>query len=405
LSNVNGSVESVILIAESKPKVKAMNQFPGTCTIVCVVALMWSTLTSIAVGQSAQPIDRIELIERAVGRLIEIQEQDGAWPYEGVYRVGGKIPVGYRIGGTAIVCCALLDAPIKDRSKADEAIGRGIKLVLEELEHPLMKVSVENKYDVRVWGHIYALETFVRLKSSGRFADLEVEVKPWIDKLVPILMKEQLEDGGWNYASRNQHACFVTAPALQALMLARANGIEVEDTVFERGVKALIHSRGENGAFSYSGTTSVMGGGEKIPGSIARNPICEATLLMLKQGDNKQLQAAIDAFHEHWDELEKRRKKTGTHVPPYGIAPYYFYYGHRYLAQSIELLPAELHDREYQRLEAVLRKTLDDDHTWNDRVFARSRAFGTAMSVLALSRNAVPLPSKIAATEKSNLPN
>jgi hypothetical protein len=335
------------------------------------------------------PVDRIELIERAVERLVEIQETDGAWPYEGVYRVGGKIPVGYRVGGTSIVCCALLGAPIKDRQKADEAIRRGVALILTELEHPLMKRSTINRYDVRVWGHIYALELLVRLKTCGRFADLERDAQAWIEKLVPILVEEQLDDGGWNYASRNQHATFVTAPALQALMLAHKQGVEVETSVFDRGLKALTNSRGRNGAFSYSGTTAVMGGGEKIPGSIARNAVCEATLLMFDQGDLQHLQTAIDGFYEHWDELEKRRKKTGTHLPPYGIAPYYFYYGHRYLAQALEMLPAESREKEFERFEVILRKTMDDDHTWNDRVFERSRAFGTAMSILALSRSPV----------------
>lgn len=339
-----------------------------------------------------RPLEREELIERAVGRLIEIQEPDGAWPYEGVYRVRRQIPVGYRVGGTAIVCFALLDAPIKDRSLADQAIVRGAQLVLKELEHPLMAVSLENVYDVRVWGHIYALELFLRLQASGRFTDLENESKIWIERLVSILVEEQLEDGGWNYASRNRHASFVTAPALQALILARQSGIELEESVFDRGIKALVGSRSSNGAFTYSGMASGRRS-VQMPGSIARSPICEVTLLMLDNGDVEKLQIAIDAFYEHWDELEKRRKKTGTHEPPYGVAPYYFYYGHRYLAQAIEMLPAEVREREYERFDAVLRKTMDDDFTWNDRVFERSRAFGTAMSVLALSREKVPLHS------------
>lgn len=344
--------------------------------------------------QEAPQLERAALIERAAGRLIEIQEADGAWPYEGVYRVNRQIPVGYRIGGTAIVCMALLDAPLQDRTQADASIRRGVQLILSELEHPLMAVSLENTYDVRVWGHIYGLEALVRLKASGRFGDLEEKMQAWIERLLPILVEEQLPDGGWNYASRNQHAPFVTAPALQALLIARANGMKVDAAVFEHGVEALLGSRGANGAFSYSGKTSVTGGGEKLPGSIARNPISEATLLMLDKGNVQQLQTAIDAFYEHWNELEKRRKKTGTHVPPYGVAPYYFYYGHRYLAQSIELLPADSRAQEYERFEAVLRKTMDEDFTWNDRVFDRSRAFGTAMSILALSRAAVPLPTK-----------
>jgi hypothetical protein len=365
----------------------------------CVVSLVgWDTSGFLIQEHQVSRSEQEELVELAVRRLIECQEEDGAWPYEGVYRVGGEIPVGYRVGGTAIVCAALLDAPVKDRAPADDAIRRGIRLVLKELEHPLMKVSVENRYDVRIWGHIYALDTLARIRSSARFGDLDGELDPWIPRLVDIVCEEQLADGGWNYASRDKHATFVTAPALQALLLAKNREVEVPDEVFERGVTALLESRGENGAFSYSGKTGVMGGEEKMPGSIARNAVCEATLILLEKGDIGHLQSAIDAFYEHWDELEKRRKKTGTHVPPYGIAPYYFYYGHRYIGQAIDLLPAESRAREHDRLAAILRKTMDDDHTWNDRVFERSRAFGTAMSILALSHDRVPLPSGKTAT-------
>ena len=38
-------------------------------------------------------------------RLKELRGQDGPgveWPYEGVYRVGRRIPAGYRVGGSAI---------------------------------------------------------------------------------------------------------------------------------------------------------------------------------------------------------------------------------------------------------------------------------------------------------------
>lgn len=364
-----------------------------------LVLAIWACGSAHAAGCQEPPLERTELIERAAARLVEIQDKDGAWPYEGVYRVRGEIPVGYRVGGTAIVCAALLDAPLKDRAAADKAIRRGVELVLKELEHPLMETSTVNRYDVRVWGHIYALDTLVRLAASGRFADLDEQTRTWRERLVASLREEQLEDGGWNYANRDEHATFVTAPALQALMLADRHGLDVPDELMERGAKALAASRGDNGAFSYSGVTAVMGGTEKIPGSIARNAVCESTLLMLGQGDPARIQPAIDAFHEHWDELEKRRKKSGTHEPPYGIAPYYFYYGHRYIAQAISLLPQESRASEHVRFEAVLRKTLDADHTWNDRVFERSRAFGTAMSVLALSQEHVPLPNAAAAAE------
>lgn len=352
---------------------------------------------------SIEKSDVEELVNAAANRLIELQEEDGAWPYEGVYRVRPTgmrrptrkdlvIPVGYRIGGSSIVCSSLISAKLKDRSKIETAVTKSTKLILDELEDPLMEPTARDSYDVRVWGHIYALDYFCRLHDTKGFVELKKSTGPWIQKLVDALVLEEIKGGGWNYSNQRRHACFVTSPALQALMLARQSGATVPDAVFERGAEVLKNTRdNRTGAFQYSGTT----GRDTLPGSIARGPVSEATLLLLGGGDTEKLQAAINAFHVHWEELEKRRKKTGTHVGPHGVAPYYFYYGHRYLAQAIKMLPKEKQDDEFQKLLQVLMKTKDSDNTWNDRVFDRSKAYGTAMSLLALSRENVLLPKII----------
>lgn len=334
--------------------------------------------------------DREELILRAAARLIELQEADGAWPYEGVYRVNRKIPVGYRVGGTAIVCTSLLYAD--DGPESTAAIERGVAIILEDLEHELMKPDTSDNYDVRVWGHIYALDFFCRIRDTMRLESVREKTDAWIPRLVEILRTEQIDDGGWNYAGQRRHASFVTAPAVQALLLARQQGEDVPDSVFEKAKEVLLSSRTETGAFQYSGT--VRRRQASLPGSVARSAICESTLLMLGDGNVDNLRNAIDAFHEHWDELEKRRKQTGTHAPPYNIAPYYFYYGHRYLAQSIQFLPSLEQAAAAEKFYQVLLKTRDADDTWNDRIFERSRSYGTAMSILALL-NDVPAPAPL----------
>ena len=350
-------------------------------------------------GQPQRDIEseRTHLIQAAAKRLLEIQEPDGAWPYEGVYRVGrsedypsGKIPMGYRVGGTSLVCSALISCPFDDPSKMEAAVIKATELVLQELEHPLLAPSQSDRYDVRVWGHIYALDYFCRLERTTGFDAIKIRTRPWIETLVATLVSEELDGGGWNYATRRSHACFVTAPALQSLLLAQQLGEDVPSEVFERGAKILSESRVDTGAFQYSGTV-----GERkdlLPGAIARAPIAETTMLMLGAGDPAHLEQALAAFHQYWDELEKRRKKTGTHLPPYGVAPYYFYYGHRYAAQAIRMLPPEKQDPEFEKFFAILLKTKDPDDTWNDRIFDRSKAFGTAMALLAISRDSVELP-------------
>ena len=353
--------------------------------------------------EQKESLPRGELIEAAVGRLVQLQHEDGAWPYEGVYRVpapGVKrptrrdyvIPVGYRIGGTSIACSALISAEVKDREALTSAVNRGTEMILKELKSPLMKPTQESFYDVRIWGHIYALDFLARLQKAKGFDELKEKTKPHIQKLVDAVVFQQTKAGGWNYANRTQHCCFVTAPAVHALMLAREAEADVDDKVFEQSLKILQESRKAELVFPYSGTRSRR---DTAPGSVARAPVSEATMLLLGDGDREKLQQCIDAFHQHWDELEKRRKKNGTHLPPHGIAPYYFYYAHRYAAMAIRMLPEQQQDTEFKKFYEVLLRTKDDDNTWNDRVFEQSKAYGTSMSLLALSRDSVALPKKI----------
>ncbi len=95
------------------------------------------------------------------------------WPYEGVYRVApGIIPPGYRVGGTAICCLALMETPGFGTNAAHRAaFDRGIAFILDTLaKDPLMEAGFLGTYDVRGWGHAYALLTLLRaleLKQLG----------------------------------------------------------------------------------------------------------------------------------------------------------------------------------------------------------------------------------------------
>lgn len=391
---------------------------PTTAAIV----LLFSVLPALGQADSAQrpAPDRAKLLSTAVAALLEMQEPDGDWPYEGVYRVHNEIPLGYRVGGTAIVAEALLFAA-PDDARARTAIDRGVAFILGRLDDPLMAPSTKDAYDVRVWGHCYALELFCRLRAARRLGGHAKPAGEWIPRLVRTLVEEQLRDGGWNYADHRRQATFVTAPVVQALLLAKSQGEAVPEAVFAKARRALIRSRYENGAFAYSGfapapepaaatrpagaapaTTSSAPASRAsgramlaIEGSIARSAICETTLALLGAERSGEIERALDAFYAHWDWLEKRRKQTGTHVPPFMIAPYYFYYGHRYAAQAIELLPAARREAERKRLLEFILRTRDEDGTWNDRVFPRSRNYGTAMVVLALLGPELPLPPAV----------
>lgn len=334
------------------------------------------------------------LVATGIRQLISAQEENGAWAYEGVYRVNGEIPAGYRVGGTAIVAGTLLLAAPDDPA-ARAAWERGLGVVLSGLDDPLLAPSTEDAYDVRVWAHAAALEFLCRVhraKVGGRHAKA---VETWIPKLIRTLVTEELSGGGWNYAGRAAPASFVTAPVAQALLEARSAGFEVSDDLRTRSRRVLELARAKTGAFLYSGTFKEGESGytsDQLQGSIARSAACESTLVLLGGGSVERVQAALDAFHEHWQALEDRRRKTGTHVGPYKIAPYYFYFGHFYAAQAVRLLPEGSRTRERERLLTTILKTRDADGTWNDRVFPRSKSYGTAMMVRALLPD-VPVPA------------
>jgi hypothetical protein len=347
-----------------------------------------------AASAASPPPSPAELVRQAVAQLITLEEDGGQWPYEGVYRVNREIPIGYRVGGTAIVAGTMLHAAATDDAAAAAAIDRATAFVVGGLDHPLMQPSTADGYDVRVWGHGYALEYFCMLRAAKRTGTHEPAIAKWIPRLIEILTEEEIAGGGWNYANRRSHASFVTAPVLQALLLAKSQGEKVPDELLARAKDVLLKSRMEDGAFLYSGVTR---GGRpnpraQMPGAIARSPICESTLILCGAGSTDAIRASLEAFHTHWEELERRRQKTGTHEGPYQIAPYYFYYGHRYAAQAIEMLPDAERPAQRQRLLQLIMKTRDADGTWNDRVFPRSRNYCTAMVVLALLGEKTPRP-------------
>jgi hypothetical protein len=337
-----------------------------------------------------------DLLAESVKALVKIQEEGGQWPYEGVVRVKGEIPIGYRVGGTSIVASTLLYAAPMDKD-AQAAVAKALTFVLKELEDPLMAPSTKEAYDVRVWGHGYALEFLCYLRALKLTGERTKDIDSWIKKLVETLITEEIPGGGWNYANRRQQASFTTAPIVQSLLLAKAQGEVVPAEIFERARKALEKGRFDSGSFAYSGPAKEPAGAiNKLPGSVARSPVCETTLILLGGGKLEEVKKSIDAFHTHWEELEKRRQKPGTHVGDYKIAPYFFYYGHRYCAQAIQMLPEKERTAERERLMKWVMQVRDKDGLWNDRVFERSRNYGTAMVVTIMLNDKAPMPPALA---------
>ena len=112
------------------------------------------------------PIDPAAASKTAVAGILALTEEGNQWPYEGVYREDrGNLPVGYRIGGTSITIMGLVSVPgYRDDSKRVEAVNLALKFVLDKLEDKRMTEGFIGGYDVRGWGHIYALQCLLHLQ-------------------------------------------------------------------------------------------------------------------------------------------------------------------------------------------------------------------------------------------------
>jgi hypothetical protein len=343
-------------------------------------------------------------VDEGVKFLVSSQEGEprAQWPYEGVYRVRGEIPVGYRIGGTGIVGECLVRMPgYGADGPRKAAVRRACEFVCAGIREPLMNPDYDAGYDVRGWGYCYGARFLLALRAAkavptGMQQDVDRALRWYLDAMQRT---EIPQVGGWNYARQPgiETPCpaspFMTAPCLQVLFEARAQGLDVDASVVARALGALERCRTEQGNVSYSAERQSREPMRTVPGAIGRMVCAEPLLLRAGRGDADRVRFALDQFLEHWRELEKRRKKTGTHVAPYGVAPYYFFFGFFHAFDAVECLP-EAERGEYRRqLEQLVFAVRDQDGTWDDRVFPRSRSFGTAMALMGLMRPQATAPA------------
>ena len=314
-------------------------------------------------------------------------DKDAAeWPYEGVYRVrGGIIPSGYRVGGTSIVCDTLLRAGAggEDAEALEEAVERSADFVLDMIKRDKgMAIGPKRGYDVRGWGHAYALQFFLTLREVGPSKlKKSSKIKGSIKELIKRLEANQTAMGGWNYANDRAVSPFMTGSTLLILFDAKEAGHDVDEDMVERALDALEACRTEAVSYAYSGKAR---GEVLMPGSSARSACAELALYKAGRSDADELRKAVVGFFEGYDDLLVRKSQQGTHVGKYGIAPYYFFFGHTYVALAIEELPEAERDAHRAELRRLIWSTRNDDGSWNDRVFPRTASYSTAMILQAL---------------------
>ena len=370
----------------------------NTATLAALLALapVQQDVGTPALTQATQRI-----INRGLTSVLALEDEasPGEWPYEGALRNKGKIPIGFRVGGTGFVVISLAAAPsLEQHPERREALERGVEFLVAVLDDPSMSVNIHPGYDMRLWGQIEAARGLLAARKAGVLASHTLEefdrvISTYIERIVAL---EIPRAGGWSYHRPSGRllpaapGSYMTAEVLGVFYEARSQGFPIDDDMIARSLDLLETQRQASGVFLYSGTIAV-GNTPTVPGSVGRMLACETILYLSGRSSTLHVRSALDAFLAHWRWLDERRGRTGLHKEPHKIAPFYFLYAHLQAARAIELLP-ETNRPEYRaRLTELLNGARDPEtFMWNDRVYKRSAAYGTSAAVLALLQPVLP---------------
>lgn len=267
-----------------------------------------------------------------------------------------------------------------------------------------------------MWAAVYGLVACVRIADDPRFAS-----DAWRTRLAArghdcaaFLVATQVPEGGWGYyddppftARPKWATSFSTAAVLPALARARELGWVAapdsssaraaptsDDTELVRRARDYVRRCAlPNGAYAYDlRPVSRFGGGEHIDsvkGSLGRIQVCNWALARVGERSitRDKLEIGLAAFFEEHRFLDVARMRPVPHEAYYANAGYFYYFGHLYAAEAIELLPVETRESFHARLRPHLVKTQRPDGSFCDyqsQSYNVAACTGMAAAALAL---------------------
>jgi hypothetical protein len=230
--------------------------------------------------------------------------------------------------------------------------------------------------DEILWARAYALR-FQVAWSKQRTAD--AAGAPALQRAVSALLALQPETGVWFHEYGNP---FAIATALQALHDGKQAGGDVDAAKIDKGLRALLMNRTDEGAFTYGHTRSGKPRAS-IESAAGRMPLCELALFLFGQSDQAKLQSSVEAGFRFHRRLAAVRKYD-DHADELHYGGFFFWFDMLGRAEATMLLG----DAESKKKLAAQQRQLVLDLPEFDGCFVDShelgRAYGTAMALLCL---------------------
>ncbi len=291
--------------------------------------------------------------DRALAFLVATQHPDGSWGTRSQDSLfdGGYAPetyYSYQVGAHAIATLALLRAPdVADRRAALERAAHW----LVATRMPLRGSDWDND---AVWSWLYGTVALTEIQADARFRG-----DVWASSIgtrgrefVRWLERNQVPTGGFGYyddptfSQRPKWATsFATSAVLPALGIALQLGWAQDPQVLRRAIDYVKRCRLPSGAYQYDlDPIPRENGGENINdvrGSLGRIQVANWSLCTAGDADTtlQRVRDGVELFFAHHEFLQVARMRPIPHEAYYANAGYFYFFGHFYCSQAINLLP------------------------------------------------------------------
>jgi hypothetical protein len=346
-------------------------------------------------------------IERGVDFLLQTQLPNGAWgSARKTKQLNIYAPVpgshhAFRTAVTSLVLMALLESHDQlegsRRTETEAAIDRGQAWLLAHAGQ-LRRAEAEALYNV--WGHAFAIHALVRLhpRAEGN-PELQAELHTLLEYQVDRLYRYQSINGGWGYYDMEAHTqrpssssiSFTTATILIALKEAQTLGVAFPADRTQQAIDSIVRQRLPDFAYTYGEYLKMTPryGINRPAGSLGRSQVCNLALRLYgdKLIGDEVFSTWLNRLFARNGWLSIGRKYPVPHESHFGVAGYFYYYGHFYAALCIEQLPASQQPYFQGHLAHLLLPLQEKDGSWWDYpLYNYHQQYGTAMAICSLLR-------------------
>lgn len=344
-------------------------------------------------------------IARGVELLLAIQRPQGAWggPQKtkglNIYAPAPGAHLAFRTGVTSLAVMALLEArphvPAAQQPAVDAAVDRGQQWLLGE-SAALRRATGDALYNV--WGHSYALHALTPLhaRAAGQ-PELQARLAALAEYHVDRLRRYNFLNGGWGYYNfealtqtpTGSPNSFTTATCLIALKEAEKLGVHYPPALVEKALRSLVRQRLPDHSFAYGEYLRLEPRMDinRPAGSLGRTQVCNLALRLYDEGgvNDAVIATWLNRLIARNGWLSIGRKRPIPHESHFGVAGYFFYYGHWYAALCIDVLPAAERAPFQDQLAKILLPLQEQDGSWWDYpLYDYHQTWGTAMAVSSL---------------------